>query len=116
MLALGLDDLEELVERERVDLDDLARPRVGPRQGNVLGRRLGKATGADGIPEQPAQRRPQRAAVRTDRDTAVRNRSTWTEEVDEIGSLPKAGTMWTRSALSSDSHARTDTWPLRESR
>ena len=51
------------------------------------------------------------AAVRTDRDTArsVRNRSTWTAEIDEIGSLPKAGTMWTRSALSSDSHARTET-------
>ena len=59
-----------------------------------------------------------RAAVRTERDTArsVRNRSTWTEEIDEIGSLPKAGTMCTRNALSSDSHARTETWPLRESR
>ena len=38
------------------------------------------------------------AAVRTDRDTArsVRKRSTWTEEIEEIGSLPKAGTMCTR--------------------
>ncbi len=59
-----------------------------------------------------------RAAVRTDRVRArwVRNRSTWTEETDEMGSRPNAGTMCTRSALSSDSHARTETWPIRASR
>jgi hypothetical protein len=49
--------------------------------------------------------------VRTDRDTArsVRNRSTCTEDTEEIGNRPNAGTMCTRSALSSDSQARTDT-------
>ena len=109
---LRLDDVEQQLEREGVDLDHL-RPSASrgaaaarPRRARPGCRRVRTA-----YRNSPRSVVRTRAAVRTDRDTArsVRNRSICTGDTDEIGSLPKAGTMWTRSALSSDSHARTDT-------